>query len=222
VQTSETRNDAAEAARTALVDTRRRQLLNAAARLLGRSGSASVSMQNVADEAGVSVGLIYRYFGNKQDLVQAVIEDVLHEFALRVAGGIGEEPDPVRRIAAAFAGYSAVVQELRDAAVLAYQESKALEPEGRERIKELEVDSAAPLVEAAGEALEKGLLRDVEPRIFAYSLLTTAHLWALKHWYFGRFMTHEQYVAEHTALALSAVIRPEHRADYADLLGKLA
>jgi AcrR family transcriptional regulator len=218
VQTS----DAAVAARTALVDTRRRQLLNAAARLLGRAGSHSVSMQNVADEAGVSVGLIYRYFGNKQELVQAVIEDVLNEFSLRVAEPVQEEADPVRRLAAAFAGYCSVVQELRDAAVLAYQESKTLEPEGRERIKALEVESAEPLIAAAREAIDAGLLGDVDPRVLAYGLLTTAHLWALKHWYFSRFMTHEQYVAQHTALALSSVVRPEHRAAYSDLLGSLA
>ncbi|GAB2753527.1 TetR/AcrR family transcriptional regulator [Sinomonas soli] len=215
-------SDAAVAARTALVDTRRRQLLNAAARLLGRAGSHSVSMQNVADEAGVSVGLIYRYFGNKQELVQAVIEDVLNEFSLRVAEPVQEEADPVRRLAAAFAGYCSVVQELRDAAVLAYQESKTLEPEGRERIKALEVESAEPLIAAAREAIDAGLLGDVDPRVLAYGLLTTAHLWALKHWYFSRFMTHEQYVAEHTALALSSVVRPEHRAAYSDLLGPLA
>lgn len=220
--TSEARNDAAEAARTALVDSRRRQLLNAAAHLLGRAGSQSVSMQNVADEAGVSVGLIYRYFGNKQELVQAVIEDVLHEFSVRVADATQNEADPVRRIAAAFAGYCAVVQELRDAAVLAYQESKTLDPPGRETIKDLEVESAGPLIAAAQEALDAGLLRDVDLQIFAYGLLTTAHLWALKHWYFARFLTHEQYVAEHTALAISSVIRPEHRATYADLLGHLA
>ncbi|MDQ4491361.1 TetR/AcrR family transcriptional regulator [Sinomonas sp. ASV486] len=222
MQTSEARNDAAEAARSALVDSRRRQLLNAAAHLLGGAGSQSVSMQNVADEAGVSVGLIYRYFGNKQELVQAVIEDVLHEFSVRVASATADQADPVRRIAAAFAGYCAVVQELREAAVLAYQESKTLEPEGRETIKNLEVESAGPLIAAARDAFDAGLIRDVNLQVFAYGLLTTAHLWALKHWYFGRFMTHEQYVAEHTALALSSVIRPEHRAAYADLLGNLA
>lgn len=220
--TSEVRTDAAEAARTALVDTRRRQLLNAAARLLGRAGSQAVSMQNVADEAGVSVGLIYRYFANKQELVQAVIEDVLHEFSVRVAEPVQDEPDPVRRIAAAFAGYCAVVQELRDAAVLAYQESKTLEPEGRDTVKDLEVESAEPLIAATREAIDAGLIREVDPRVFAYGFLTTAHLWALKHWYFSRFLTHEQYVAEQTALALSAVIRPEHRAAYPDLLGPLA
>ncbi|GAB3268833.1 TetR/AcrR family transcriptional regulator [Sinomonas notoginsengisoli] len=222
MQTSEARIDAAEAARTALVDSRRRQLLNAAARLLGRAGSQSVSMQNVADEAGVSVGLIYRYFGNKQELVQAVIEDVLHEFSVRVAEPVQDEADPVRRIAAAFAGYCSVVQELRDAAVLAYQESKTLEPEGRETVKDLEVESAEPLMAATREAIHAGLLRDVNPRLFAYDLLTTAHLWALKRWYFSRFMTHGEYVAQHTALSLSSVLRPEHRADYADLLGPLA
>src|SRR5699024_11499162 len=66
------RHDAAivpqEAARAARSDARRRQILGAAVPLMERSGSPAVSMQAIADEAGVSVGLIYRYFASKQEL----------------------------------------------------------------------------------------------------------------------------------------------------------
>src|SRR5512135_3114079 len=55
--------EADEAARQARAAMRSAQLLSATARLMEREGSQSVSMQALAEEAGVSVGLIYRYFG---------------------------------------------------------------------------------------------------------------------------------------------------------------
>ncbi len=219
---AESIGSAAEAARDARTETRQRQLLSAAARLMEERGSHAVSMQAVADEAGVSVGLIYRYFGNKQDLVQGVIEGVLKEFVSRVGDAVTGIDDPVRRIAAAFKGYCDVVDDNRDGAVLAYRESKTLEIAGRRTVMDLEVSSGKLLSATVHDALDAGLIRPVDYRIFAYQLLMTAHSWALKHWYFTEFFTHEQFVSHHTALALSAVIVPEKRDDYKDLLGELA
>lgn len=214
--------EAAEAARDARTETRRKQLLGAAARLIEDRGSHDVSMQAVADEAGVSVGLIYRYFGNKQDLVQAVIVGVLEEFAMRVGAAVLDVEDPVRRIAAAFKGYCEVVNDNRDGAILAYRETKTLDATGRRVVMELEVTTGKLLSSAVKDAIEAGLIRPVDFRIFAYQLLMTAHSWALKHWYFSEFFDHEEFVDHHTALALSGVLRPENRLEYADLLGDLS
>lgn len=215
-------DEAAEAARDARTKSRRKQLLAAAARLMEDRGSQEVSMQSVADAAGVSVGLIYRYFGNKQDLVQAVIVGVLEEFSNRVGAAVTEVEDPVRQIAAAFKGYCDVIDENRDGTILAYRDTKTLDAAGRSIVKELELTTGKLLSKAVRDAADAGLIRPVDYRIFAFQLLMTAHSWALKHWYFSRHFSHEDFIAHHTALALSGVLRPETRAQYSDLLGDLA
>ena len=45
-----------------------------------QSGFHAMSVQSVADEARVSVGLIYQYFGNKEDLLRGVVVDMLEDF----------------------------------------------------------------------------------------------------------------------------------------------
>lgn len=55
---------------------RRREILAAATRVFARRGCAQATMQDVATEAGLSVGAIYRYFPGKDDLVQAVFENI--------------------------------------------------------------------------------------------------------------------------------------------------
>jgi len=204
-----------EAARATLAERRSAQFLGAAARLMERDGSQAVSMQAVAEEAGVSVGLIYRYFGGKQDLLLAVILNVLDTFAAAVPAAIeAAGPDPVDRVAAAFRAYCEVINAHRHAAVLTYRESKSLTPEGREKIKQLEIATSEPLREAVRAGVAAGVLVTDDPDLVAYNLLLLAHAWALKHWYFEQTLTFEDYVAKQTALALAALIAPARRRSY--------
>jgi AcrR family transcriptional regulator len=213
--------DPHEAARLTRAQQRSRQLLGAAARLMERDGSHAVSMQAVAEEAGVSVGLIYRYFGGKDDLLLAVIVDVLDAFALRVPQAIEAAGDsPVEQLAAAFRAYCEVIDEHRHAAVLTYRESKSLSDEGRERIKELEVATSEPLRTALRRGIEAGDLLDVDVELVSYDLLLLAHGWALKHWYFERTLELDDYVTKQTAFALSALVQPRRLRSYRHLLGR--
>jgi len=54
------------------LDARHRQILAAAHRCFARHGFHGTTMQEVADEAGLSVGAIYRYFGSKEALIEAL------------------------------------------------------------------------------------------------------------------------------------------------------
>lgn len=220
------RHDAAiapeDAARAARSDARRRQILRAAVPLMERSGSPAVSMQAIADEAEVSVGLIYRYFASKQELVQAVTEGVLDDMGRLLAEALEPEEDPVRQIAGAFTAYCTVIRDNRQAVMLTYRESNTLDEAGRSVVKDLEIRTVEPLRSAVDAAVEQGLLRPIHTELFAYDLLTVAHSWALKHWYFAPRMTFEEFLRSQTALLLSTAILPEHRGRYPDLLGDLA
>jgi TetR/AcrR family transcriptional regulator, cholesterol catabolism regulator len=211
--------DPAAAARQARAEHRSAQLLDAAARLMERDGSHAVSMQAVAAEAEVSVGLIYRYFGSKDDLLLAVIVGVLDSFATQVPAAVeaaGE--DPVHRLAAAFRSYCEVIDQRRHAAVLTYRETKSLDDAGRARIKDLEVQTSEPLRAALREGVDAGLFVVPDLELAAYDLLLLAHAWALKHWYFERTLSLETYVERQLALVLRSIIEPRHRRRYAALI----
>jgi TetR/AcrR family transcriptional regulator, cholesterol catabolism regulator len=211
--------DPAAAARQARAEHRSAQLLDAAARLMERDGSHAVSMQAVAAEAEVSVGLIYRYFGGKDDLLLAVIVGVLDSFATQVPAAVeaaGE--DPVHRLAAAFRSYCEVIDQRRHAAVLTYRETKSLDDAGRARIKDLEVQTSEPLRAALREGVDAGLFVVPDLELAAYDLLLLAHAWALKHWYFERTLSLETYVERQLALVLRSIIEPRHRRKYAALI----
>ena len=69
-------------------DERREQLLRAGVELLGRRGHDEVSIEEIAEAAGVSKGLIYHYFPTKKDFVLAALARGQEQLAERL------QPDP--------------------------------------------------------------------------------------------------------------------------------
>lgn len=63
---------------------RRAQIVDAAARCVARSGFRGTSMSDVFAESGLSAGAVYGYFSGKDDLVAAIIEQVLAELGAAV------------------------------------------------------------------------------------------------------------------------------------------
>lgn len=61
----------------------KQRLYNVALEEMGRSGYEGATVRDVAQKAGVSVGLLYRYFPNKQDIVLALYEQLSLEYVRR-------------------------------------------------------------------------------------------------------------------------------------------
>jgi AcrR family transcriptional regulator len=102
-----------DAARRRSID-RGARFVRAAAKVLERNG-ASLTVQQVADEAGQSLRTLYQYFESKDDLLLAVFEEAMRVYARILRAAIEPFDDPVERIAAAVIA-SARVLALHDKA----------------------------------------------------------------------------------------------------------
>ena len=72
-------------------------IVDAARRLIGENGD-SFTTQELVKEAGVALQTFYRYFAGKDQLLLAVIEDMVSEAAATYAESASEIPDPVARL----------------------------------------------------------------------------------------------------------------------------
>lgn len=77
------------------------RIVTAAARLLADGGTAAVTTRAVAREAGVQAPTIYRHFGDKDGLLDAVAEQVMATYVARKQG-TDETDDPVADLRAAW------------------------------------------------------------------------------------------------------------------------
>jgi AcrR family transcriptional regulator len=121
-------------------------VLDAAVKVMGQTGFHQMSMQDLATEANVSVGLIYKYLGGKEDLLLATILRIQDAFRDQLAPVMeAATDDPVEQLVAGIRRYIEIVDENLDAVVLTYRESRTLDSARRAQIKELEIATAAPL-----------------------------------------------------------------------------
>ncbi len=58
-----------------VVEDRREQLIDAAMRVFAQKGFARATNKDIAHEAGITPGLIYHYFENKEALLKSVMEE---------------------------------------------------------------------------------------------------------------------------------------------------
>jgi AcrR family transcriptional regulator len=56
------------------LEARRRSILEAAAKVFSRKGVATATMAEIAQEAGISAGAIYRYFASKEHLARGCMD----------------------------------------------------------------------------------------------------------------------------------------------------
>lgn len=64
----------------------REKIVEASLSLFARKGYTESTMRDIAKEAGVSLGLTYRYFGRKEELVLALYEDLSREAVQSIKG----------------------------------------------------------------------------------------------------------------------------------------
>ncbi|GGO15332.1 hypothetical protein GCM10010116_30780 [Microbispora rosea subsp. aerata] len=152
---------------------RREEIARAALRLCARDGLAGVTIGRVAQEAGVSKGLVQHYFAGKADLLRASAQVLRGEIERRVRDAVRDARGPAETLRSALLaivelGVTAVVPLL---AGHAFVSMAVADPEIRD------------LYRAGGDGLHReiaallaasGPARDVDPGAEAHALLGLA------------------------------------------------
>ncbi len=90
-------------------DQRRHQLLDLGVRMLATRSLDELSIDLFAEEAGVSRGLLYHYFGNKHAFHEAVVRRAADDLIAQTAPPV--DGDPVRRLTVSMTAYLTYVED---------------------------------------------------------------------------------------------------------------
>jgi len=195
----------------ALVTRRRGQIIAAAVELFSHQGFYRTTIQDVAKKAGVSAGLIYQYVSDKEDVLLLALLSVLESYKHEIPVALEGLSDPLERFVAAIRAYCRVVDQRREATVLAYRSTKSLPDDRRQLIKDCEIETNGMIAACLSDCIKAGLMREVNVELVTYQLVTFAHTWALKHWRLKDLCGLEQYVAEGLDFFAQALLTPKGR-----------
>lgn len=76
----------------------RTRIFDGAIRALARQGPRKLTMNDIADEAGVSVGTLYRYFKNKDELLRSLGDHFVAQLQATLEQAIVANPKPADRL----------------------------------------------------------------------------------------------------------------------------
>lgn len=144
---------------------KRRQLLDAAVRVFARKGFHASRVGDIAEEAGVSHGLLYHYFKSKNDVLEAVFHENWSILLARIASvEESDEPaaDQLRHIAAIVLRTWLHLPDVVRVVIREFGRS----PELADRIGDLAqpIDAIARVIQ---RGIERGEFKQVDPRVAA-------------------------------------------------------
>jgi len=181
---------------------KRRLILRAAITVFARSGYHTSRVADVAKEAGVAYGLVYHYFGSKDDLLKQIFRRTWSRM-LAAVKEVEEEGAPARDQLAAVARVVLGAWQADPDLVRVLVREVARSPQlGREVDETAHAFAALERIVARGQ--ERGELRaDADPRLAAW-ILYGALEEILTGWVFGRLDSGPDDVehAEQTVVAL--------------------
>lgn len=188
-----------------LIAARRQQICDAAINLFGQKGFHNSTMESVAEAANVSVGLIYKYFKDKEDLLFLSILDLLKQYAVKIPEAAAKHTQALDQFRAAVHAYAKVIDSHKRAALLGYRAGHAL---GRERMKVIiskEREINLLISNLIDRCIETGVFRPIDSEMFTYQVIVFVNSWPLEAWRLPRTLSIEQFVNRGLALMLPAI-----------------
>jgi AcrR family transcriptional regulator len=148
-----------------MVQTRREEILEAAAMVFAEKGFHAATMEEIAIQAGIGKSTVYEYFSSKEELFREMFQMGV-SFYLDAMQGRLQQPCSVRDILTAIAAahFKFIVERNALARVLADEQGPPL-PWVREWLLQLRERKLAMLSELISRGIELGELRQVEPRL---------------------------------------------------------
>lgn len=86
--------------RSDIFDIRRAQLTSATYNVVSKKGYYNFTIKDIAQEAGMSTGLIHYYFKNKQDLLLNLLREINRNIRASLQQDLEHLSDPIDRLAA--------------------------------------------------------------------------------------------------------------------------
>lgn len=188
-----------------LVDQRRLQIVDAAVCLFIEKGFHKTTTREIAQTAGISIGLLYEYVASKEDVLYLVCEAIHAEVEHGVAEALKRAKKGRDVLAEMLREYFLVCDRMSDHILLIYQETRTLPQQWRKRVLENEVEITGIFVETLRHLVESGDLPHLDKKsieLIAHNISVLGHMWTFRRWFLTRHYSIEDYIKLQTDFIL--------------------
>jgi len=166
---------------------RRRQIFEGACTVIARKGFGNASIREIAQEAGMSVPLMYKHIKDKDEILYLItsecMRDILDYFASAELFS-GSSEDNIRHAVDTYIDY---IGKNRKYINLVYSETRSLSAEQRTKIFAMERRFMTYWRNLVQMGVSDGSFKPVDPELMANYIYFLCTVWSLRHWSIGHF-----------------------------------
>ncbi|MFS8036557.1 TetR/AcrR family transcriptional regulator [Xanthobacter sp. AM11] len=189
------------------------RIVEAALTLSNRHGFHAMTLRQLAQASGLSMGGLYSYFDGKDTLLLMILEEV----SAAVEEALGCAPadvraDPARHLRWLIARHVALSEAMQPWFVFAYMEAKAFPADGRRRAVESELATERIFAEVLAQGVARGCFSTPDPAFVASLIKPLLQDWYVKRGkHRKRGLDAAAYAAGVTAFVEAALMRDPPR-----------
>ena len=179
--------------------------------LFAQFGYHATPVRAIAEAAGLSVGSIFNYFPEKEDILQFILDNSQEQAERAVVDvqatleGAAANRDPVELFLEVYRVFVEAIDTIHRFTLLAYQETKSLKQEMREPLLDRERRFGEVLKRAAQPAIEAGRFSSAALDLKVQSLIVLAHAWTVRHWAYRQYASVRDYLSDLEPLAVAVM-----------------
>jgi AcrR family transcriptional regulator len=164
---------------------RRRQIVDAARRIIATRGTDALTIREIAKEVGISDGDVYRHFENKRDIILLLIEDIERTLLKAVKRAAHEKNKPLASLSNVLKAHLSYVEQRRGISLIIISETvRSADSDLRQRMFKVVDQYICRIEELLAHGVELGQVRkdlDINTAAFTFFALVhgTVTLWAL-------------------------------------------
>ena len=170
-----------------LVKTRQAEICRAAEELFAQKGYHKTTIRDIAKKSGISVGSLYDYIKNKEDILFLLGREFFRHLRTEVVKVLEEKNDVTKELEGVLETMVRVVDRFQEYVLFTYREGKSLKREHLVSLLEQDAFFTQTLAEIIKKGIEEGVFRTQEPEIVANLVTIMTHAWALKRYNLRKF-----------------------------------
>lgn len=185
----------------ALVEQRRRQIVDAAVNLFIQNGFHKTTTRQIAQAAGISIGSLYEYIATKEDVLYLVCDAIHAEIEHGVAEALERAKKGNNPLAEVIREYFLVCHQMSDHILLIYQETQSLPDKWRRVVLENEIRITGIFTGVLANLMAVGALPRIASRqldLVAHTISVLGHMWTFRRWFLANHYSIDEYIAFQT------------------------
>ena len=170
-----------------LVQARQSQICRAAEKLFAEKGYHKTTIRDIAKKSGISVGSLYDYIKNKEDILFLLGQEFFRHLRTEIVKVLEEKNDVTKELEGVLETMVRVVDRFQEYVLFTYREGKSLKREHLVSLLEQDAFFTHTLTGIIRKGMGEGVFKALEPEIVANLVTIMTHAWALKRYNLRKF-----------------------------------